>query len=267
MRSVLDFGAVDELSFASERNRLPQNLPKMAADDIGPLVELLRLQASGTVVLPDWQSWLHLGELRPFGDALFSGSNRWRGAKPDDIGLLRVVPEQSEAGALIAFCHAAQLAAERAGFPVSIARQLAAFLEEMHSNICDHSDAADTGLVAYRARSDRIEFAVADSGRGVLKSLQTCPDYRALNDHGNALKLAISEGVSRFGPNCGHGFGFRPLFVGLANLCGALRFRSGDAALTIDGTNPINIPQRIAQRPALNGFFISVVCRGANGHI
>ena len=49
------------------------------------------------------------------------------------------------------------------------------------------------------------------------------------------FSVPIYNGVSRFGAQSGRGTGFRPIFVGLANLAGMLRFRSGDHALVIDG--------------------------------
>jgi hypothetical protein len=131
----------------------------------------------------------------------------------------------------------------------------------MHSNILEHSGAPDTGLLAFSSSPNFFEFAVADSGMGVLDSLRACPAYANLNDHGEALRLAQTEGVSRYGMNTGRGMGFRPLFVGLANLAASIRFRSGSAALVIDGTNPATIPTRIQQKPLIRGFLLSVCCR------
>lgn len=55
--------------------------------------------------------------------------------------------------------------------------------------------------------------------------------------------------------------GFRPPVIGLANLFGALRFRSGNHALTIDGRTPSLMSAKTAEKPTLQGFFISVACR------
>jgi hypothetical protein len=65
-----------------------------------------------------------------------------------------------------------------------------------------------------------------------------CPQHAALGDHSKALQSALTDGISRFGSDTGRGHGFRPIFLGLANLRGSLRFRSGDHALVIDGTSP-----------------------------
>jgi hypothetical protein len=70
----------------------------------------------------------------------------------------------------------------------------------------------------------------------------------------------LQEGVTRYGKGTGHGMGYRPLFQGLANLNGELRFRSGDQALTIDGMNPGSIPTKTSEKPPIGGFIASVNC-------
>jgi hypothetical protein len=131
----------------------------------------------------------------------------------------------------------------------------------MQSNIYEHSQASRTGIVAFKATPGTFEFVVCDRGIGVLKSLQGCPAYADLTDHGQALKLTLGDGISRHGLQSGRGLGFRPLFRGLANLNGVLRFRSGDYALTIEGQNPGMIPAKLWQKPIIQGFFASVICR------
>ena len=84
--------------------------------------------------------------------------------------------------------------------------------------------------------------------------------YTGLDDHGEALRLTLTDGVSRHGSGTGRGRGFRPLFIGIANLNGSLRFRSGDHALIIDGRNPSLMAARLAQKPTIGGFFASVKC-------
>jgi hypothetical protein len=79
--------------------------------------------------------------------------------------------------------------------------------------------------------------------------------------HGEALQLMLTEGVSRHGAASGRGMGFRPLFIGLANLNGRLRFRSGDHALTIAGENPGAMPLMRSQKVPIKGLFASISCR------
>jgi anti-sigma regulatory factor (Ser/Thr protein kinase) len=160
-----------------------------------------------------------------------------------------------------AFLMDAQRAARDVACPPgSVSGQLAAAMEELENNIHEHSDAATTGLLAFRAAPGAFEFVVADRGIGILTSLRRCPLYTAVSDHGKALESALTDGISRFGSESGRGHGFRPIFLGLANLRGSLRFRSGDHALLIDGTSPSLMTARLAQKPLLDGFFASISC-------
>lgn len=91
------------------------------------------------------------------------------------------------------------------------------------------------------------------------------PEYAGIDDHGEALRLTLTDGVSRHGIGTSHGRGFRPLFIGIANLNGFLRFRSGDHALVIDGHNPSLMRARLAQKPGIGGVFTPVKCLVAGG--
>ncbi len=160
----------------------------------------------------------------------------------------------------IGFRLRAQQAAVRVGFPAKVAYQFAGALGELHSNIYDHSEEPETGVLAFHATPGAFEFVVADRGIGVLKSLTSCPEHALLNDHGDALQLALTEGGSRYRSGTRHGHGFRPIFVGLGNFNGSLRFRSGDHALSIEGRDPKRMPWRKATKPAISGFFASISC-------
>jgi hypothetical protein len=135
----------------------------------------------------------------------------------------------------------------------------------MTDNIYLHSDRSQTGMAAFLSRSGYSEFGVLDRGIGVLRSLQSCGEYAGLQDHGDALQVALTDGCSRFGTGSKHGHGFRSLFIGLSNLNGALRFRTGDHALTIDGRNPVAIPWTKVAKPKIGGFLAFVSCRTRAG--
>lgn len=264
MTPVLDFAALDGLGFASERGRLKNSPPPFVAHDIGPLMEFVQLAASGLLPSPDQGHWLNVDGLKSLHVAVTTGQSYWVCPDGGRIGVLRTAARPPERATVsIGFCLAAQKAAIAAGFPAQIARQLAACIEEMHSNIYEHSAASATGLISFRAVSNRFEFVVLDRGIGVLDSLRTCDDYNDVRDHGSALRLVLKDGVSRHGGNAGRGYGFRPLFVGLSNLRGSLRFRSGDHALLMDGANRGLATARVSQKPYLKGFLISVVCENA----
>lgn len=258
-----DFKALDGLAFAAERGRLNGcSLPRMNAVSLGPIIELAQLAGrAGTLPTPERAGWLALDGLAVLYQAILGGGYRWVCPDGRRIGFLRTraqVPANDHE--LIAFSVAARQAAGMAGFPTPVAQQLAAAIGELHSNIYDHSGASKTGLVAFRAGLDEFEFVVADRGVGILNTLRTCAEFADLSDHGNALMLALADGVSRRGSDKGYGNGFRPIFGGLANIKGYLRFRSGDHALILDGTKPSLTTAKPAQKAMLSGFVVSITC-------
>ena len=259
---ILDFCALDDIAFAVERGRLNEHtLPLLKARNIGPLLELFQLSKKRALPSPISSLGLCLDSLGCLFERLKDSRRSWICPQTRRIGFLRTMSTLSQdETAWTSFGLAVQRAAELANFSRQIARQLTAALLELHDNIYEHSRASKTGMVAFQSHKGMFEFVVVDSGIGILKSLRTHPDYAELNDHGKALQLALTEGISRYGPHSARGYGFRPLFVGLANLSGTLRFRSGDHALLIDGKNPSLISARLAQKPLIQGFLVSVTC-------
>lgn len=262
MDETLTFSSLDGIAFAAQRDRLKDlSSLSLSAGPLGPFIELTLLSAAGVLPRPDLASWLNLKNLMGMETALRSGQRQWTSGN-NLSGFFRTSSQwQEDDTAWVGFSLAAQKAAAAANFARPLPAQFAAALGELVSNIHEHSGALGSGIAAFAARNDEFEFVVADSGVGVLESLRTCPDYSNLTDHGRALQLALTKGVSRFGLKTGHGNGFQPIFVGLANLNGSLRFRSGDHALVIDGQNFVGIPAKLAQKVNLTGLFASVVCR------
>lgn len=262
MDETLTFESLDGVAFAAQRGRLKDLPPSLylRAGPLGPFLELTLLSAAGILPRANVAPWLNLRNLMEMETALRGGQRQWTSANPS-VGFFRTSPQwQEDDTAWVGFCLAAQKAAIAANFSRPLPAQFAAAMGELVSNIHEHSGSLGSGIAAYSARDGEFEFVVADSGIGVLESLRTCPDYSKLTDHGRALQLALTEGISRFGPKAGRGHGFRPIFVGLANLNGSLRFRSGDHALVIDGQNFAGIPAKLAQKVNLPGFFASVTC-------
>ena len=258
----LTFAALDGLAFAAALKRLGA-LPEgtvYEARALGPFLELSQLAAGGFLPRPGDVSWLVPGAMLSFDTALRSGRKQW--VCPDGAsGFFRMAAEWSEDDTpWMGFQLAAQKGAAAMGFHRRIAAQFAAALGEMFSNTHEHSGAPSSGIAAFMRSENAFEFAVADSGVGVRESLRSCIDYRDLADDGKALRLALTDGVSRFGAQSGRGRGFRPIFVGLANLSGELRFRSGDHALVIEGQKIGDVQAVIAQKARLPGFFASVRC-------
>lgn len=153
----------------------------------------------------------------------------------------------------------AKSAAVSAGFGSRNAGQLTAAMLEMLDNIIEHSGASHTGLIAYQAGSRQFSFVVADSGIGALASLHTNPKFAGLTSDRDALPLVLQDGCSRH-VDAGRGKGFNDLFRGLADHNGQLRFRSGAAAVLIDGHSPQPLHPKVKAKPPLQGFFAAVTC-------
>lgn len=147
-----------------------------------------------------------------------------------------------------------------AGFSSDHGGKLLAAMQEFYGNVIEHSEDVSHGQIIYAARTNRFEFIVRDRGIGVLRSLRNNPEYATLSDSGSALELALQEGVSRHTDETGHGFGFRPLFVGLANISEYMRFRSGDHCREIFRTTDGGIDAHTKQASAVEGFSCSVIC-------
>lgn len=158
------------------------------------------------------------------------------------------------------FCAAMQRASILTGLPFKNAQELVAAARELVSNIFDHSGASASGIAGFSTTDNELEIVVADRGIGVLESLKTSAEFKSLRDSGEALQLALNDGTSRFGRLSGHGGGFRDLFRGLMNVSSALRFRSGDHALSINGISPSLQAARVSQKVHLSGFVINIAC-------
>jgi hypothetical protein len=258
----LTFTAVDGLAFAAQKGRLGRRPSKaFVVGDIGPLLELRHLSMDGR--LAPFESVLtgtpsHTVDLFT---ALKQNHRFWTCPSTKRIGFFRTSSSENDITNSYNFGMAAQRAAISAGFSKHVASQLVAAVVEMVDNIYLHSTLSESGLAAFHARPGYFEFAILDRGIGILRSLQESSEYSGLSDHGDALQTALTDGCSRFGRNSNHGHGFRSLFIGLSNLNGALRFRTGDHALTIDGRDPISIPWTKIAKPNISGFLAFVSCR------
>jgi anti-sigma regulatory factor (Ser/Thr protein kinase) len=261
-RQPLNFVDVDGLAFAHERGRLGTGAPSesFCARELGPVLELLQLATPKSILSAHTARYLARGAFEAFCAALGASQLQW--VSQDHRSGFHRTREKTPGDDIswVAFRLAAQQAAVGCGFHRKVAAQLIGAIGEMHSNIYEHSEAPATGLVAFNATPGTFEFVVADHGIGVLKSLRTARRYADLADHGGALQLVLRDGVTRHVSGTGRGYGFRPLFIGLANLNGHLRFRSGDYALTIDGKNPTLMSHKLSQKPAIAGFFASIAC-------
>ena len=262
----LTFNAVDELAFASTNGKVLRDIPSGSylPAALGPLVEFLVLMSEG--VLPDSsQASLDSSKARNFLTAWYAGQRQWL-SQDAHIGFIHTGGTAADWDIdLTRFLMAAQRAArERSQLPGTTPGQMAAAMQELEGNIQEHSNAVASGVLVFRATDGVFEFVVADRGIGLLDSLRQRAAFAALHDHGRALELALTDGTSRY-DDARRGHGFRPIFIGLTNLQGYLRFRSGDHALVMDGTGPTLATAHISQKPLLQGFFASVRCHNRSG--
>ncbi len=263
--TLLTFRHLDDLLEASVRKGLDCSpyLASVMTRRIGPLVELLIYDRSKPVGFNALSATSELvalrGALKPGSSA---GGTHGTNETHQGFGfvLTRRDPSAEDETQWASFCLKAQMSAERAGINKQTARGLVGVLRELEGNVHEHSRRSHDGIVGYMCSQGEFEFVIADSGIGTLNSLRENPKYAQLTDAGQALELTLTDGVSKFPDSAGRGYGFRELFIGIANLNGELRFRSGDHALTIDGTGPW-LPKRLFQKPELQGFVASIVCR------
>ena len=150
-------------------------------------------------------------------------------------------------------------AANRSPLPKASSHQVVSSLGEFHANIVEHSGRLSSSFVGFEVTDRFVGVYAGDLGQGPLASLRCNPTYSNLSDHGDALGLIIQDGVTSTGER-GRGLGFRPIFEGLANRSGYLRFRAGDALLEISGIKRDELSLRKKQRPPIDGFHIYVHC-------
>jgi hypothetical protein len=156
----------------------------------------------------------------------------------------------------IRFCRSA----EGVGFSRSIALGLQGALREMAENAVLHSESPLPAVVAYRVVQGMAQFCVVDVGIGVLASLRKCPDFNDIERHSLAIRMALRDGVSRFGRNT-RGLGFHAVFKALLANWGYLRFRSGEGCITMDGSGLDADHGEATFPPCLPGFQVTVCCR------
>lgn len=234
-----------------------------AARRLGPVLEATHLSAGGLLPTHPWRAMS--ASVAGLLAALDDKHGFWSG--PGDLeetGFVRTERwgERYETRLTTLLMRAKRAGQRVSGLSAQVSGQLAGAMGELESNIHEHAESPETGVVAYRAEADAFEFVVADQGVGILASLRTNAEYAGLADAGVALRAALTEGVSRHGTGSGRGFGFKPIFTGLMDLYAELRFRSGDHAVTMDGIGPVVATARTSEKAPLMGFFASVRCHG-----
>ena len=253
---ALSFSHVDDWAFTTTRGAPIIASVRPVIDGIGPLMELTQLARRYPALKPQLTALIERHALAPMVTLRERNHLVEVAASTGILQLADVpLPETERTH----FSIRAKAAALAAGFAARTASQLTAAMLEMLDNIIEHSRAEKTGRIAYQAREGRFTFVVADSGIGALASLQRNRSYSHLGSDQEALPLVLQDGTSRH-PDAGRGKGFNDLFRGLADHKGDLRFRSGAAAVLIDGHSPNPLHPKVKTKPTLDGFFASVTC-------
>jgi hypothetical protein len=102
-------------------------------------------------------------------------------------------------------------------------------------------------------------LAVADTGQGVVRGyVSSFPDLAGL-DAATALGWAVVDHRSRFG-GTGRGTGFSTVMRAMLTLDAALRVRSDDASIEIEGAS-IGADWVVRDQDSLSGFVVSLHVR------
>jgi hypothetical protein len=257
---------------------MPLNLLDEIADAPAPLVgQALRSQERvffervGTVVEYEFYRRHQRPELPAFAEfsdaeivrrvsSLFGGAAAEKNLslQPVATDAVAIPPALGGDPAWTAFVKRAEVTARGLGFGADIAAGLAGAIQEMADNIVRHSEAPNSGIAAFTKTGDRFEYVVGDCGIGMLASLRKAPEFQSLRDDIEALPLAVTPGVSRFGRGSGYGYGFRAVFLPLRAANGMVRLRSGHAVLEMAGAGVHANQGKCSQRPAHQGVVVSV---------
>jgi anti-sigma regulatory factor (Ser/Thr protein kinase) len=255
-----DFPTVDDLLSAAQDGTLTKSkkVTLLPAGRIGPLVEIHLASLL-------WPNLFDLVSINiPFARLVLAAleDGALSGAQFNSrMGVIPLRPGLNEGEEWIMWCHRAEQAAAAVGFTKGFAASVVGAMIELQENIYVHSQRPETGLVAYGASQGGFEIVVADRGIGVLASLQQNEAYHNIRDAGEALKIAVRDGTSRFGKDSGRGYGMGQMFRALANHDGELRFRSDDYALLVRGHSPtLTGTIELRQKACLPGLTISVRC-------
>lgn len=254
---TLTFALLDDIALGLQSSSLTSaDLPPVSAEHLGPLIEWAHAQPVNPMETIGW--------LDPKGFASMLENlrtkDKWFAPGTAGQGFVTARAIADCRTNWTDFAMRAKRAATTNGFTPDEAGRLVAAMGEFHSNILEHSGRSDTGYLVFDASPGGFEFVVADSGIGVLESLRSHPHFASLRDGGTALELALSEGVSRHYDQKDRGFGFRPLFVGLANVSRFMRFRSADHSRELTRAIDGSISAVTRQKSQLNGFLCSVRC-------
>jgi anti-sigma regulatory factor (Ser/Thr protein kinase) len=252
--SVLEgFDAVDELSVRLEAEEGAHVEVHSSEFELGPLAEVLVLR----------RAWRESGRdvrLRSDSDArhaVLLKAAQSTGRMERHVGAFHIIGrrEAVELAAHEFVASTGKLAAE-AGMPVGATHLLKGVFGELIDNVSQHAGSTADGFAAYELGSNRISLVVADAGQGVVQGYVECQPRLAGLSAMDALEWAVQEHRSRFNEP-GRGMGFSSVLRAMRTMDAALRVRSDEASIEIEGPAD-TATWYVREQPMLRGFVVSL---------
>lgn len=252
--TLLDFSVLNHIALGIARGRVNAEAPPhCSASALGPLAEAISVTTPRKGSRFAALSWIELGQFQNLVDDVRAGVTREQatGVTTGWIAADRIEKKTHWTG----FLMRVSSVVKTAGFDDHSKSAIMATYGEFRSNVIEHAGDLCGSFAAFHLSEAALEILVSDLGRGVLDSLREHPAHTQLDDHGSALKLAVSRGVSRHSdPQRGNGFSF--LFEGLANRFNHIRLRSGDHALDVNRSGAGAPSERTSQAAHIPGLLV-----------
>ncbi len=250
----LDFATLDDLALGVERARLDvSDLGTVTAYDIGPVIETAFTSSNW-----DQSSWGTLEWLTAdgFGALLSDLKSQVTQEQRTGVSTGWICGDQlGDETHWTGFLMRASAVCKVGGFDKRAKSAIMATFGEFRSNVLEHAGTVMGAIAAFHFSGESLEIVVADRGCGALASMRKSDKFHDLNDAGHALKLIITDGISRHDdPARGHGF--THLFKGLANRFNYIRLRSGDHALEVVRLENERPSEKISQKANIPGLLI-----------
>lgn len=134
---------------------------------------------------------------------------------------------------------------------------IAAAFTEMADNAREHAVTPIPAVAGYEVEDDVWRFCVTDVGIGVLESLKKNEEFSSLSSGTEALRLALTEGISASG-SPGRGQGFSWIFKALSRRRALVRIRSSTGVAECTGFSPTRHQLTCGLRPHRQGLHVAV---------
>ena len=147
-------------------------------------------------------------------------------------------------------------ALEQAGLPVESSRLVKGALGELIDNISEHAGPLPEGFSAFEIQGNIACLTVADAGQGIVKGYKTGAIGETVESAELALQWAVVDHRSRSGDTA-RGTGFATVLRAIRSLDAALRVRSDNASLEIEGAAGSGV-WTIREQAKLQGFVVTL---------